>query len=36
VLDAVSEVREVMAMGQWMLRNGEVVHYGTFEKESKD
>lgn len=31
VLDEGSRVREVMAMGQWMVRAGEVVQYGTFE-----
>ncbi|HKX56934.1 MAG TPA: beta-aspartyl-peptidase [Xanthomonadales bacterium] len=36
VLDEASQVRDVMAMGQWMVRAGEIVQYGTFEQESKE
>jgi beta-aspartyl-dipeptidase (metallo-type) len=36
VLDSSSRVHHVIALGRWMVRDGEVVQYGTFEKESKD
>jgi beta-aspartyl-dipeptidase (metallo-type) len=36
VLDAASRVQSVMAMGRWMVRDGAVAQYGTFEHESKD
>ena len=32
VLNAASEVRDVMALGRWMVREGEVVQFGTFEQ----
>ncbi len=36
VLDAASQVQSVMAMGRWMVRDGAVLQYGTFEQERKD
>jgi beta-aspartyl-dipeptidase (metallo-type) len=36
VLDTARRVRHVMAMGQWMVREGEVMQYGTFEQDSKE
>ncbi|HET6564769.1 MAG TPA: beta-aspartyl-peptidase [Xanthomonadales bacterium] len=34
VLDGACQVRDVLALGQWMVRAGEVVHFGTFEQAS--
>lgn len=36
MLDSSSRVRHVMSLGRWMVRDGEIVQFGTFEKESKD
>ncbi len=36
VLDADSAVRDVMALGSWMVCEGRVLQYGTFELEEKD
>ncbi len=36
VLDAASKVRDVMALGRWMLRDGAVKQFGTFELEERD
>ncbi len=36
VLDSSNHVRHVIALGRWMVRDGEIIQYGTFEKESKD
>ncbi len=36
VLDAASRIQGVMALGRWMVRDGEIVQHGTFEKDSKE
>lgn len=36
VLGSACQVRDVMAMGQWMIRAGEVVQFGTFEQDSTE
>ncbi len=36
VLDSSRRVRHVMALGRWMVRDGAIVQFGTFEKEHKD
>jgi beta-aspartyl-dipeptidase (metallo-type) len=36
VLGAAAEVQSVMAMGRWMMRDGVVTQYGTFEQDRKD
>lgn len=35
VLDPDGGVRDVMALGQWMVRNGDVVRHGTFEPDNR-
>jgi len=36
VLDSSNQVCHVIALGRWMVRDGHIVQFGTFEKESKD
>ncbi len=36
VLDGDCQVNDVMAMGRWMVRSGEVTQYGTFEQDSPE
>jgi beta-aspartyl-dipeptidase (metallo-type) len=36
VLNATAQVCDVMALGRWMVRTGEIVQFGTFEKDSKE